>query len=240
MKNDFKNSQIGGDESCPCGSGLKYRECCADSATGKWIRNEDGSTSLQVQLSPESVTALEGIIKEREKNLGHPLEDDDMLFGDIDPKKFINTFIRVTFSSGIDMHPVYLYIFLVEGLILSSENIPRITTGDRILILDAVSTYAHSDDRASLLEPYRETLDSDLYILLEKLFRDDDDDKDEILLPYIKMLVNDSVREAVYRYQGPDRSDKPGRSDKSGRTGRNDPCPCGSGKKYKKCCGSDQ
>ncbi|MFZ2088576.1 MAG: preprotein translocase subunit SecA [Desulfobaccales bacterium] len=24
---------------------------------------------------------------------------------------------------------------------------------------------------------------------------------------------------------------------KSGKTGRNDPCPCGSGKKYKKCCG---
>jgi uncharacterized protein len=29
--------------------------------------------------------------------------------------------------------------------------------------------------------------------------------------------------------QGPARSDK---------TGRNDPCPCGSGKKYKKCCGA--
>jgi hypothetical protein len=26
-------------------------------------------------------------------------------------------------------------------------------------------------------------------------------------------------------------------SDKVGRVGRNDPCPCGSGKKYKKCCG---
>lgn len=24
------------------------------------------------------------------------------------------------------------------------------------------------------------------------------------------------------------------------RIGRNDPCPCGSGKKYKKCCGKDQ
>ena len=23
----------------------------------------------------------------------------------------------------------------------------------------------------------------------------------------------------------------------SGQVGRNDPCPCGSGKKYKKCCG---
>ena len=24
------------------------------------------------------------------------------------------------------------------------------------------------------------------------------------------------------------------------RVGRNDPCPCGSGKKYKKCCGRGQ
>ena len=27
---------------------------------------------------------------------------------------------------------------------------------------------------------------------------------------------------------------------KSQKVGRNDPCPCGSGKKYKKCCGRDQ
>ena len=26
----------------------------------------------------------------------------------------------------------------------------------------------------------------------------------------------------------------------SNKIGRNDPCPCGSGKKYKKCCGSDK
>jgi preprotein translocase subunit SecA len=26
---------------------------------------------------------------------------------------------------------------------------------------------------------------------------------------------------------------------KTDKTGRNDPCPCGSGKKYKKCCGKD-
>jgi uncharacterized protein YecA (UPF0149 family) len=25
--------------------------------------------------------------------------------------------------------------------------------------------------------------------------------------------------------------------DKQSRVGRNEPCPCGSGKKYKKCCG---
>ena len=31
---------------------------------------------------------------------------------------------------------------------------------------------------------------------------------------------------------------RPGsRSEKKQKIGRNDPCPCGSGKKYKKCCG---
>ncbi|MBR6914862.1 MAG: SEC-C domain-containing protein [Clostridia bacterium] len=25
---------------------------------------------------------------------------------------------------------------------------------------------------------------------------------------------------------------------KGAKVGRNDPCPCGSGKKYKKCCGA--
>ena len=27
---------------------------------------------------------------------------------------------------------------------------------------------------------------------------------------------------------------------KKNKVGRNDPCPCGSGKKYKKCCGRDE
>jgi preprotein translocase subunit SecA len=27
---------------------------------------------------------------------------------------------------------------------------------------------------------------------------------------------------------------------KDSKVGRNDPCPCGSGKKYKKCCGANQ
>ena len=28
-------------------------------------------------------------------------------------------------------------------------------------------------------------------------------------------------------------------SNSNNKVGRNDPCPCGSGKKYKKCCGAD-
>ena len=56
-------------------------------------------------------------------------------------------------------------------------------------------------------------------------------------------------REAMLRELGltdtpaPDQSEEP--SDKAPepltgtRVGRNAPCPCGSGKKYKKCCGRD-
>ena len=33
---------------------------------------------------------------------------------------------------------------------------------------------------------------------------------------------------------------KPKVKSSSEKVGRNDPCPCGSGKKYKKCCGANQ
>jgi preprotein translocase subunit SecA len=33
---------------------------------------------------------------------------------------------------------------------------------------------------------------------------------------------------------------KPQQRQAGDKVGRNDPCPCGSGKKYKKCCGSEE
>ena len=40
---------------------------------------------------------------------------------------------------------------------------------------------------------------------------------------------------------GSDGSDSAGKTVRKGKkVGRNDPCPCGSGKKYKKCCGRDE
>jgi len=45
------------------------------------------------------------------------------------------------------------------------------------------------------------------------------------------------AREVISEDDAPD-PDAPVEQAHSGRTvGRNDPCPCGSGKKYKKCCG---
>ena len=50
-------------------------------------------------------------------------------------------------------------------------------------------------------------------------------------------------REAVAKVTTDNRGDdslkpQPKKSDK--KPGRNDPCPCGSGKKYKKCCGINE
>ncbi len=47
----------------------------------------------------------------------------------------------------------------------------------------------------------------------------------------------DRRREAADADAGGGRQERPVRMEK--KVGRNDPCPCGSGKKYKKCCGRD-
>jgi len=49
-------------------------------------------------------------------------------------------------------------------------------------------------------------------------------------------LYGKKIREKIYPS-----SSKPKlpEEQKTGKTGRNDPCPCGSGKKYKKCCGNN-
>ena len=51
-------------------------------------------------------------------------------------------------------------------------------------------------------------------------------------LPMWKEIFDDETRRALYLEQK-----KSGTVVTGKKGGRNDPCPCGSGKKYKKCCG---
>jgi preprotein translocase subunit SecA len=57
-----------------------------------------------------------------------------------------------------------------------------------------------------------------------------------------QFLLNAEIRQNIERKQtldgnANDGKEKEKRQVKSNKVGRNDPCPCGSGKKYKKCCG---
>ena len=50
-------------------------------------------------------------------------------------------------------------------------------------------------------------------------------------------LERKQVATPVTASHGEQTAKRPVRADK--KVGRNDPCPCGSGKKYKNCCGAD-
>ena len=53
-------------------------------------------------------------------------------------------------------------------------------------------------------------------------------------LPQWDNLLDEETRKALYKKQK-----LSGTVVKGKKIGRNDPCPCGSGKKYKQCCGKN-
>lgn len=86
-----------------------------------------------------------------------------------------------------------------------------------------------------------ETMSEDTKVSLafdkEKLYMNMVDAKADWLydLPQWESIFDEETRKRLYREQkasGTIRKDK--------KIGRNDPCPCGSGKKYKKCCGINE
>ena len=55
-------------------------------------------------------------------------------------------------------------------------------------------------------------------------------------------VIETQLSQAAQTFQGPKEDDEDiptGPIQHGQKIGRNDPCPCGSGKKYKNCCGKD-
>lgn len=83
-----------------------------------------------------------------------------------------------------------------------------------------------------------ETMTEDTEVSLgfdkEKLYKNMVDAKADWLygLPQWEKIFDEETRKRLYREQKAS-----GTIRKEKKIGRNDPCPCGSGKKYKKCCG---
>ena len=91
----------------------------------------------------------------------------------------------------------------------------------------------------SLKEPNPiEEMEEDTVVSLafdkEKLYKNMVDAKAEWLyeLPQWENIFSEEKRKELYKEQK-----NSGTIRKEKKVGRNDPCPCGSGKKYKKCCG---
>ncbi len=83
-----------------------------------------------------------------------------------------------------------------------------------------------------------ETMEEDTVVNLvvdkEKLYKNMVEAKADWLyeLPQWENIFSEEKREELYKEQRSSRTIR-----KEAKIGRNDPCPCGSGKKYKKCCG---
>ena len=86
------------------------------------------------------------------------------------------------------------------------------------------------------IEDMTEDTTVSLDIDLEKLYYNMVEAKADWLyeLPAWDNLLSAERRKELYREQK-----KSGTIVKGKKIGRNDPCPCGSGKKYKKCCGAN-
>ena len=85
-----------------------------------------------------------------------------------------------------------------------------------------------------------ETMDASTEVSLafdkEKLYKNMVDAKADWLyeLPQWDNLFDEETKKRLYREQK-----QSGTIRKEKKIGRNDPCPCGSGKKYNKCCGKN-
>lgn len=90
--------------------------------------------------------------------------------------------------------------------------------------------------KPNLIEEMKEDTTISLDIDLEKLYYNMVEAKADWLynLPQWDSLLSEEKRKELYKTQK-----KSGTVVKEKKVGRNDPCPCGSGKKYKFCCGKN-
>ena len=86
------------------------------------------------------------------------------------------------------------------------------------------------------IDKLAEDTDIELKVDFEKLFYNMLDAKAKWLytLPEWEKILSEEKRKELTRAWR-----KSGQIVNENKIGRNDPCPCGSGKKYKKCCGKD-
>ena len=87
---------------------------------------------------------------------------------------------------------------------------------------------------ANPIETMTETTEVSLAFDKEKLYKNMVDAKADWLyeLPQWDKIFDEESKKRLFREQK-----QSGTVRKEKKIGRNDPCPCGSGKKYKKCCG---
>ncbi len=139
-------------------------------------------------------------------------------------KSFLQVIIAVLFiialATGIFLGMGYI-IFLFLPLTLFQSN---------ILILGVVFVVMFTMLVFSVTDYFNELRETDQWDDYEDEYYDEDDDDDFDEYDEFDLPLED---DATFKNQPHPKLSITGEN----KTGRNQPCPCGSGKKYKNCCG---
>lgn len=159
---------------------------------------------------------------ERDKKIKHEiatliamqvLTDDELGLSDQEEKEAMNHFEEYNVLNDYDKYKA------------SIKKLEKDYPGLYALKADLFNKFADRSERKKLLGEYKRQL-LKYRPLLERFFKEEDYDTD-----YDDEELNEDDW-GDYEPQEPIVRDEP-------KIGRNDPCPCGSGKKYKKCCGTN-
>ena len=149
----------------------------------------------------------------------------------------------VVYQAGIPVCPthtaygmaVFQEEFIKESIRQEYDNAPEVTDGLDELYEDASEIKKTSEKRNNLdkIAVYYKTMD---YFIergiysLQDILKELSKIKEEAEKSYRAEFGTDPMYDLMMQ-------DEPEEQEKSEKIGRNEPCPCGSGKKYKKCCG---
>ena len=130
----------------------------------------------------------------------------------------------------VKYQPIVVYEKVISLNVIDKYWMEQITTMSHLMEGIVLRQYAQDNPlRAYTMEGY------DLY---EKMLENIDK---YITLYLLRAEIRQNVeRKQVVKPTGTNRSDETAKVHtkvKKEKIGRNDPCPCGSGKKYKQCCG---
>lgn len=130
---------------------------------------------------------------------------------------------------------IYIKALAIQGGVISGtfENLAKEFEVDEVLFMGFLDGINESIDKELDLEAIEANTEINFKIDYEKLYFNMLDSKADYLytLPQWDRIFSDEKRKEIQRAW---RDSKTVVNEV--KIGRNDPCPCGSGKKYKKCC----
>lgn len=130
---------------------------------------------------------------------------------------------------------IYIKALAIQGGVISGtfENLAKEFEVDEVFFMGFLDGINESIDKELDLEAIEANTEINFKIDYEKLYFNMLDSKADYLytLPQWDRIFSDEKRKEIQRAW---RDSKTVVNEV--KIGRNDPCPCGSGKKYKKCC----